>query len=78
MYPKKRVPRSRGVVDDKQIANVKKVNFAGLLGASQLCGSSDEMKWILKILLFFGVAFLGLKLMGSVVTYRDAEPQQKL
>jgi len=39
---------------------------------------SDEMKWILKILLFFGVALLGLKLMGSVVTYRDAEPQQKL
>jgi hypothetical protein len=31
------------------------------------------MKWVLEVLLFFAVALLGLKLMGSVVTYRDAE-----
>lgn len=31
------------------------------------------MKWVLEILLFFAVAVVGLKLMGSVPTYRDAE-----
>jgi hypothetical protein len=31
------------------------------------------MKWVLEILLFFAVSILGLKLMGAVVTQRDAE-----
>jgi hypothetical protein len=31
------------------------------------------MKWVLQILLFIAVSILGLKLMGAVVTQRDAE-----
>jgi hypothetical protein len=31
------------------------------------------MKWILETLLFIALSFLGLKLMGAVVTQRDAE-----
>jgi hypothetical protein len=31
------------------------------------------MKWILELLLFIALPFLGLKLMGAVVTRRDAE-----
>jgi hypothetical protein len=31
------------------------------------------MKWVLEILLFLAVSVLGLKLMGAVVTQRDAE-----
>ena len=31
------------------------------------------MKWVLEILLFFAVSILGLKLVGAVITQRDAE-----
>jgi hypothetical protein len=31
------------------------------------------MKWVLEILLFLAVSVLGLRLMGAVVTQRDAE-----
>jgi hypothetical protein len=31
------------------------------------------MKWVVQIFLFFAVSIVGLKLMSSVVTYRDAE-----